>query len=150
MNRLSSEPIHHGRHLVKGLPPAMRSGRRKSARERRVPLRSKRLCFFSLLTETLWTGRAFGTVSSLAFLEPPHKKKNFKADRRLCLRDAAVALQNAATEKCDVGQMVKSGLDGPCYHLMLTRMSLGTGFRNPTNEMFSVSWNKHMALSFFI
>lgn len=31
------------------------------------------ICFFFLLTETLRTGRAFVTVSSLAFLEPPKK-----------------------------------------------------------------------------
>ncbi|GAA6081447.1 uncharacterized [Tachysurus ichikawai] len=70
---LSSEPIHHGRHVVKGLPPAMRSGRRKSARECRVPSRSKHLFIFFLLTETLWTGRAFVTLSSPAFLKPPQK-----------------------------------------------------------------------------
>lgn len=41
------------------------------------------ICFF-LLTKCLWTGRIFGTVSSLAFLPPPQgKKNNFKADRRL-------------------------------------------------------------------
>lgn len=63
---------------------------------------------FSLLTETFWTGRVWDCVlSCLSWPPPPPTPNTSKRIGGFCLRDAATGLQNAATEKCDVGQMVK-------------------------------------------